>query len=409
MHTVRGPQMSEVRLAGTKRLVGLSGKGELRRENRRIVLETLFHRSKASRIELVRMTGLSPSTVGQIVGELIEDRVLVESGAVDLKRGRKPRLLEINPDAGVVVGIELSGRTAAAFDLKCNARTRFGALVGERALTPDALVRAVADVAARCRAVNPPPVAIGVSVPGTVDSASGRVITSTPLGWTDVPLGPMLTEATGLPAIVQPNMVSLVLEEAATGIAQDVANFVYLHLGMRGIAAGIAVNGSILRGAHLNAGEIGHVQVDPEGPPCNCGKRGCLGVVASGEAVLKAAQQSMKAGGAAPASISELTRAAAAGDPIASSQLERAGETIGAAVAAVINLVNPELIAVGGAFAAQAAPILLPVIERTAIARSAFHGSIPCSFKLAEDASRQSAKGAARAAVHMRLMHIAAQ
>ncbi len=405
MRTFHPEPVGHPKLTGAK--TGFSGKGELRRENRRIILETLFHRSKASRIDLVRMCGLSPSTVGQIVGELIEDGVLIESGTVELKRGRKPRLVEINPDAGVCLGVELSGGTAAAFDLQCQVRARFGALSSEPSVSPESVVQAIADLASELR--DPGPVAIGVSVPGSVDR--GHVITSTPLGWNDVPLGSMLTDATGLLVVVQPNMVSLVLEEAASGIAQNVANFIYLHLGMRGIAAGIAVDGRIMRGAHLNAGEIGHLQIDPEGPPCHCGKRGCLGVIASGDAVLEAARQEMRSLGRKdlPSTVHDLTLAALAGEPVALAHLRRAGEAIGNVLAGAINLINPELIVVGGAFAVQSAKVTLPVIEDAALARSAFRGSTRCSFKIAEDASFQSARGAARAGIHQRLIHVARQ
>jgi len=383
----------------------VSGKGELRRENRRVILEALFRTPAASRIDLVRTTGLSPSTVGQIAGELLAEGILVESGIVDLKRGRKPRLLQVNPDAGRVLGLELSGRTAAVYDLRCNERASFAVLAQERDLAPEKLARALADHVRALQRSGPPLVALGVSVPGRVETESGFVVTSAPLGWSDVPLGAMLAEATGLPTVVQPNMVSLVLEEAASGIAKGVRNFLYLHVGMRGIAAGIAVGGAILHGAHGSAGEIGHVQVDPGGPPCHCGKRGCLGAVASGEAVLAAAKSAFAAAGreSGPASIHDLAHAASSGDPIARLHVERAGAVIGEALAGAINLVDPELVAVGGAFAEEAAEILLPAIERTALGKSAIRGFVPCAFALAPGASSRSARGAARAAIHRRL------
>lgn len=199
--------------------------------------------------------------------------------------------------------------------------------------------------------------AVGCSVPGPLDSERGIVIFSPNLAWHDVPFVKMLHEYLSVPIVIDDDARCAVLGEARKGAAQGARNIVFVTFST-GIGSGVIIDGQIYRGSHGAAGEVGHMTLEPNGPLCACGNRGCFEALASGSAIAAQAQQAVKHGAAtALADVvvqpNELTaeqvmQAAVMGDAVAIRIVETAGVYAGIGLAAVASAFDPDMIVVGG-------------------------------------------------------------
>lgn len=230
------------------------------------------------------------------------------------------------------------------------------------------------------------PAAVGVSFGGPV--REGVVLLSHHVpGWEDFPLAEWLRGRLGAPAVVENDANAAALGEWRHGAGRGTRCFLYVTVST-GIGGGIVIHGEIYRGADGLAGEIGHMVVDPGGPRCTCGRRGCLEALASGPAIAARARELLasrrRSGegrallglvGGDPSRISarEVALAAARGDPLASEVLREAGEALGFGIAQAITLLNPERIALGGGVIKAGEPFLRSV--REAAERYAFPGA----------------------------------
>ena len=222
--------------------------------------------------------------------------------------------------------------------------------------------------------------AIGIGTASMVDFRGGRIVLSTNLPLRDVPLRDLLSERYGVPVVVDNDANVACLAEFRYGAGTGTSEMIMLTLGT-GIGGGIVTNGHLYRGASGAAGEIGHMIIDFDGPPCQgaCPNHGCLEVYASGRAMSQAARDAARA-----APESGLGRALAAGqkidgpllstlglsgDPGAVAILGGIGEKLGLGIASLVNIFNPELVVVGGG-AAQAADILLGAARRVVAERA---------------------------------------
>lgn len=212
--------------------------------------------------------------------------------------------------------------------------------------------------------------AIGCSVPGPLDRASGIITSSPNLGWRDVPFRQMLQERLGVAAVIDDDARCAAIGEWWRGCARGIAHFMYIIVGT-GIGGGIVVNGAPLYGAGDTAGEIGHTTVRRGGPVCRCGKAGCLEAVASGRAIAREGAEAVQSGastalaarceGEAGRMTAEMVVAAARdGDPISSQIVTDAGQWLGIGLANATNLLNPDLIVLGGGLMLGASDLLLP-------------------------------------------------
>jgi glucokinase len=216
----------------------------------------------------------------------------------------------------------------------------------------------------RARGVGLDPVGIGVGVPGIVDPATGAVGEAHHVrDLTGVVLGPALAAACGRPVVVDNDVNALAMGEWRFGAGRGCRSLVVLAMGT-GLGAGIVLDGRLVRGARGFAGELGHVPVRFDGPPCWCGGRGCLALYASGRGIAEAARArgrpAPEASGRLPgedASAPEVFAAAAAGDPNAGAIVDEACRALGAAVAIVVNGLNPEVVVLTGGVAAAFAPL----------------------------------------------------
>jgi glucokinase len=209
----------------------------------------------------------------------------------------------------------------------------------------------------------PPPIGVAISSPGPLDPWSGTVLMSPNLaGWTDVPIGPRIATALGLPAFLERDTNVAVMGEWRYGAAQGVLNAIYVTVST-GIGGGIVIDGRPLVGSDGTAGEVGHLVVQLDGPVCGCGGVGHVEAIASGTAIARQGMELLARRPAAAAPLARLVaagaevdaelvaKAAAAGDNECIVILERAWVAIGAMCASLVNLLDPEVIVIGGSIA----------------------------------------------------------
>jgi predicted NBD/HSP70 family sugar kinase len=352
---------------------------DLRRSNRSQALWETYLHGPLTRPELGEAMGVSAATVSNVVGDLLELGVLAEAGQEDSDGGRPRALLQINSGYGHVVGVDI-GETAVlteAFDLGMNVLASDVAELHAPGMDVDETVAQVtAGVNAVLKRAGIPRdslLGVGVGVPGLVEHGPDAVVHGQTIGWSGVPLGRLLTESTQLPVLVDNGAKTQGQAEMWFGAGRGVGHAVILLLGA-GSGTSIVTGGVLYRGATSSAGEWGHTTMAIDGRLCRCGNRGCL------EAYVGA--------GAISARYDELKRqpveedlhqlesklaeilAAADTDRSARRVLDEAATYLGAGIADLINLFNPEKIIIGGWMGKLLGPTLLPGIKDTAAERA---------------------------------------
>ncbi len=329
--------------------------------NRNLVLNLIKSRGPISRTEIARLSGLSPATVSGITAEFIASGLVHELGEGESTGGRRPVLLRLNPRAGFVVGVKLMEHaiTSALTDLDAQVlHHRITPLAATDApVAPDAIlpviVQAIEQTIAESQVERQRVLGIGVGLAGLVDGEAGICRYSPFFGWRDVPLAEPIAEHFGLPVYLENDVNTLTIAEQWFGYGHGVDHFVVVTVG-RGVGAGIVVNGQFYRGALGGAGEFGHITLVDDGPPCDCGKRGCLEALASDPAVVRQARAAIALGErtalaeVAPLTLDAVVEAADAGDELARRLLADSGHWLGIGIAALVNILNPQLVIVGG-------------------------------------------------------------
>lgn len=352
--------------------------GRMREMNRSLILSVIRQEGAVSRAAIARRTRLSRSTVSSIVSELLEANLVHEVGPGRSSGGRRPILVNLNYNAGYVVGVDLGATHIIVLvanlngDVVARREADFSVVVG-----PDEGLRQIAATVRQCLAEAGVPMGrvlgLGMGVPGPVEYAEGRVVAPPIMpGWHGVPLRDRLSQELGIPVYVDNDANLGALSEHCHGAGRGHANLAYIKVGT-GIGCGLILGGQLYRGEVGSAGEIGHVTIDENGPPCKCGSYGCLESMAGGPAIALRAQQAIRAGQATSlAAIQPLESitardvalAAQKGDKLAQQLFAEAGRHIGVALASLANLLNPSLIIIGGGVA-QAGRLLLDPIRKT--------------------------------------------
>ncbi|KAB1161189.1 ROK family protein [Micromonospora sp. AMSO12t] len=348
--------------------------GSLREWNLAVVLGRIAAADRPpSRAELAAGTGLTRATVSAVVEDLLAGRLVAESEPTPRTgAGRPSRGLVLATDGPAGLGLEVNVDYLAACVVDLAGRVRHHTVhrADLRPVSPAEALARLADLAARARADAAREgltlAGAALAVPGLVDDA-GLVRLAPNLGWRDVPVpallaeGPPLTaHVDGVPPLVVDNEANLAaLGELHAGPAGRAS---FLHIsGEVGIGAGIVLDGALFRGARGWSGEIGHLPIRPDGPPCRCGGRGCLETYTGQEAILAAAGL---AGADLPAdtATTRLAELAGAGDPGALRALAEAGTALGVAVAGVVNLLDLDTVVLGGGYAPLAPWLRPPVL-----------------------------------------------
>ncbi|MFD6533162.1 ROK family protein [Streptomyces sp. NPDC060184] len=351
---------------------------QLRRGHEERVLGLLRRHGQLSRAELGRLSGLSRTTLYDIVATLVAGGAVVP-GAADpgpRKRGRPVEHLTLDPAAGQALGIDFARRS-----VHVAAANVAHEMIGSASLPhpPDLpwegrvdlaekLVASLADGALRLSSLGATG-AVGVGVVGPVRrteteegarAAEDRRITR-PGGGHGGPLADLvelLAARFGAPVLIDNNTRLAALAEATWGAAAGSRDVLYLRLS-HGVGGGLVVNGALHRGVDGLAGELGHITADPSGGPCECGGTGCLETVASVGAVLAAyREQGGKAG-----DFDGFLAASEDGDTVAEDVLRRAGTAVGTVLASVVGALGPSTIVLGGELAGAGDALLRPVAD----------------------------------------------
>ncbi len=347
----------------TKRRTVANGSNPVRAraQNLTVVLDALRKLQPVSRTDLALATNLTPATITNLVGELSDLGFIREQRSPEKQLGRRPTLVSLEPSAVSIIGLEIS-RT---YVLGVTTNLSGEVVRSEKRSAPaqhgaKATLRIVHEVIAELWDENPP-FGIGVGVPGPVDTAQGRVREPPNFpGWRDVPLTRVLRDRWGVPVFIDDDAKTAALGEYWFGAGSSVESLLYLSVGS-GVGAGLIVRGELYRGTHELAGEIGHTTLDLDGPPCECGNRGCLETFVSTAAIEKEAASRGLAGeesaknddqkGETSNLLARVERLAAEGDARAAGLKNRTYRYLAAGVINAVNFYDPDLIVVGGELA----------------------------------------------------------
>ncbi|MEU8934722.1 ROK family transcriptional regulator [Streptomyces sp. NPDC048409] len=327
---------------------------DIRTANRYEVLRHIIAESPTSRQELASVTGLSLATVATLVGELLELRMITEVGFEDSAGGRPRGLVAVHASGGTLIGVDIAETYVHVelFDLALNvlARAEEDLRPGEH--RPEQVVghvaAAVDSVAARAGAAGGRVLGVGVSVPGQVDRDTGIAEYAPNWDWHDVPLLDLLSEHIAHPLHLDNPLRACAVAEQWFGAARGRGDAVVVNLGT-GVGAGLALGGGLHRGVSNSAGEWGHTTLVLDGRPCHCGNRGCVETYVGAPGIMLNLREAcpdspLLRPDDQTATIEALARGVADGDPVAVRVVRDTARYIGAGVANLVNLLNPELV-----------------------------------------------------------------
>ncbi|MDX3529258.1 ROK family transcriptional regulator [Streptomyces sp. ID05-39B] len=364
---------------------------------------TLLSHGPLTRLEMARRAGLSPAAVTKAVRPLIASGYLAEEadagGEAEVRPalGRPATLVRVDGGRALFIGVKLTGDEIIGVltDLCCRILLARRVPLADRG--PDAVLDATTDLVrellTEADGYGVRVAGLGVAVSGDVDRAEGVVRYSPFLDWRDVPLAALVAAGTGLPVTVDNDVRALTVAEQWFGAGVGLSDFAVVTVGA-GIGCGLVVHGRVVAGAHGVAGEIGHVTVDADGPPCHCGNRGCLEAVASDGAILARIRETGKTEITGTAEAVERARQ---GDTGAREAYARAGNAIGRGIATVANLLGPARVIISGE--GLAAYDLFAEQIREAFQAAAFGSAAQCDVRTRPLPFEEWARGAAATAI----------
>jgi predicted NBD/HSP70 family sugar kinase len=329
----------------------------VRRANLSAIVRELHGSGPLSRSGLVTRTGLTRSAIRGLIGELVAGRMAFEGpAALDGTPGRPSPMVRPDPNGAVVLALEIAVDSLAAATVGLGGQVfdlvRVDLPRGRSSV--EDIAAALADLAATVRdrlGHGGSIIGVGVAVVGVVRRNDGMVALAPNLGWRDEPLGRHLTDALGLDVqMVFANEADLAaLAEHRRGAARGIDDVV-LVWGSVGVGGGLIVDGEPLTGVAGYSGEVGHIPVNPDGLPCRCGSLGCWETEVGTSALLRRAGRSPEGGNDA---VDAVLADAGAGEPVALAAYAETGRWLGIGLSGIINVLNPELILLGGRLTAS--------------------------------------------------------
>jgi|JI10StandDraft_1071094.scaffolds.fasta_scaffold05975_4 predicted NBD/HSP70 family sugar kinase len=334
----------------------------VRRQNRRIVLAALRQHGASARVELGRLTGLSPASITTISAQLISEGIISEEGTTfgapsSGKRGRPVVRLALNPDAALVMAVKISiddvmialtdfrGEIIARNEIRLPTygagRQEFGGQLATEIVNFLAWQKVPAQRIAR----------IGVAVQGLADSRRGTIVWSPAFAAGDIPVAQSIETRLGIPCIVA-NDANMIAEGLVTIDKQRYGGVTAAIFTGYGVGMGIIINGDVFHGATGAAAEFGHMNHIPDGALCRCGRRGCLEAYVADYGIVRHFSNETDIAvprSAVPESImTGLHQRAKSGDTSARRAFETAGKALGYGIGRVISILNPDRIVLAG-------------------------------------------------------------
>jgi N-acetylglucosamine repressor len=330
---------------------------QTRVHNERLVVRTLYDLGPISRAEVARLTGLTRTTVSDVVASLLDEGVVREIGRGPSSGGKAPILLEVDDDARLVVGLDLGEEHFAGSLVNLRGAIRRTVELAVDGRDGDAALALVFDLLDELLdGTTAPLLGIGIGTPGLVDSRTGTIRRAVNLDWRDLPLGEIVADRYAVPVNVANDSQAAALAEYTYAGGDRVPNLIAIRVG-RGVGAGLILRGALFQGDGSGAGEIGHVVVDEDGGLCRCGRTGCLETVAGMRAI--EAQAALATG--RPTDLTALRAAIDAGDAWAIAIADAAGAALGRAIAGLIGALDVRRIVLLGPVTDLGAPWLAAV------------------------------------------------
>ena len=317
---------------------------QTRNHNERLVVRTVYDLGPLSRADVARQTGLTRTTVSDVVSGLIADGVVREVGRGQSTGGKAPILLEIDGDARLVVGLDLGEEQFAGSLVNLRGEIRRTVALPVAGRDGDDAVALVFELLDQLLdGVSAPLLGIGIGTPGLVDSRTGTIRRAVNLDWRDLPLGEIVADRYDVPVNVANDSQAAALAEYTYAGENRVPNLIAIRVG-RGVGAGLILRGALFQGDGSGAGEIGHVVVDAGGALCRCGRTGCLETIAGMRAIEGRATEAT----GRLATIGDVRAAAERGDAWAVGLVEEAGAALGRSIAGLIGALDVQRIVLLG-------------------------------------------------------------
>ncbi len=347
---------------------------DLRRVNRAAVLRRLFLEGPLNRVALAQLTGLSSGSVTNVTSALLEEGLIAEVGLEESDGGRPRVLLQVNPEFGGVIGVEV-GETCIrveAFDMRMRvagmAEVTLHPQHHEAEVVIDQIIVAIEKLQGQFAAENRRLIGVGVAVPGVVANHDGDARVHAPnIGWRDVPMEKLIQERVSLPVFADNGAKALGQAEMWLGAGRGASHAVVALWGT-GVGAAIFTNGLLYRGSASSAGEWGHTSIRVGDRRCRCGGTGCVEAYVGAPALLEEWHRTDPAAvtPSDPDSEEWVDRflEAAATNKEAEAALEQAAFYVGTAAANLVNLFNPEKIIIGGWLGIRLGPPLITQIRK---------------------------------------------
>jgi predicted NBD/HSP70 family sugar kinase len=333
----------------------------MQKSNFSLILRAINDYEEISRKELSILTGLTPSSVTNIVSRLLEEQYIIETGSGTSECGRKPIILQINDDKADIIGIELSADKIIGIETGFSGKVRSVRTVKNRnGDSAESAVEAVSSLVdsllAETDSGKEHLLGVGVMSAGPYDRTKGIMIDPPNFkGWHVVPIKSLLERKLGVPVHFDRDAVGCVIAEYNSGQCREFRDIFAVLVNTIGIGGGAIVDGEVYYGLNNSASEIGHMTVEIDGPLCGCGDRGCLEAVASGDAIVRDVKRRISEG--EPCAISvpqecitaeDVVRAYREGDALCRGIVRRSARYLGVAIGNIIKTVSPECIVAGG-------------------------------------------------------------
>jgi predicted NBD/HSP70 family sugar kinase len=333
--------------------------------NRSLVLNHLRRFGPTSRSALALATGLSNAAVTFVTTELLDEHLIVEGeGAAGAGTGRRPVPLDLNYGGRFAIGFKLMETrlygVLTDFGINPVATTEVEVDARRPECVVDTVAHAADDLLRAVPAAREHMLGIGLAMSGQIDAEHGICLHSNRLGWEGVPIAARLAERTGANVWVDNDLNAFAVAEHLFGAGRDAASLAVATFG-RGVGAALIVRGSLHRGRTGAAAELGHIRIDEGGdaPACECGKRGCLEALTGEPALI---EQYRAATGIGLVDAGDLRIRAEAGDAAAALVLRTAGRRLGAAMATLASLFDPDALVIGGEGVRLGATLLDPLL-----------------------------------------------
>jgi len=384
--------------------------------NVNVVLSSIQASEGTSRVEIAQRTGLTAQTVSVIVRRLIESGIVQESGSVPSAGGKPRRTLRINPAAAYAVGIHFDPTEVSivVVDMTGHALARSHQALSPR-LKPEALIDQAAQVARKLLAnlgvLDERVLGVGAACPGPIDQSQGLVVSPPRRDrWTEVPIKRLLKHYIGFEVIIDNDANAAAIGERWAGHGRSASDFAFLYLGT-GIGGAMFLSNNIYRGVSLNAGEFGHIVVEPNGTPCYCGNRGCLEAMCSSAAITRNVHAELDMGRESllarvyqkdPGLVDHaaICLAAVQRDDVARRVIDKAAEYIAECAVTIANALDVELLVLGGKGVTHVADIYKDKVTELLLVRPLARKTHTVRVAISEMGSDGAALGAAALVLH---------